>query len=64
LQVLIAAGLISISDANAGQFAFDISIVVSAGNPEAMTIAASRIREVTAHTDIGDIPHPSKKCGQ
>src|SRR5882724_2615702 len=41
LQVLIAAGLISISDANAGQAAFKTTVISAAGNLGSMTIASN-----------------------
>jgi VCBS repeat-containing protein len=41
LQVLIAAGLISITDANAGQAAFKTTVISASGNLGALTIAAN-----------------------
>src|SRR3979409_178964 len=41
LQVLIAAGLISITDANAGQAAFQTTVLSASGNLGALTIAAT-----------------------
>src|SRR4051794_19081 len=41
LQVLIAAGLISISDANAGQAAFKTTVISASGNLGSLTIAAN-----------------------
>ncbi|SDK25260.1 MULTISPECIES: VCBS domain-containing protein [Bradyrhizobium] len=41
LQVLIAAGLISISDANPGQAAFKTTVISASGNLGSLTIAAN-----------------------
>ncbi len=41
LQVLVAAGLISISDANPGQAAFKTTVISASGNLGALTIAAN-----------------------
>ena len=41
LQALIAAGLISISDANAGQAAFKTTVISASGNLGTLTIAAN-----------------------
>src|SRR5258708_26645883 len=41
LQLLIAAGLISITDANAGQAAFKTTVISASGNLASLTITAN-----------------------